>query len=1039
LSLRSAAQDYDFVHYQVERGLSNNTVVCSTIDQKGFMWFGTKDGLDRFDGYTFKVFRKSLQDTTSLGNNVISTLYNDPDGILWVGTERGLFQYQYSTERFVHFKQDTIGSIRAILKDNQKNLWFISGLTLCRFSPDGRFKTYERNFEATTVCLAGNDIWVGTPQGYIWKYNKLTDTFTAYNVFKTAKPAPSHWIEKIYSDRPDRILIGTSNQGAKIFNTNTGTYIDLINRNEDGTDIFVRDFIRRSSNELWIATESGIFVYLEAKNQIINLKKQYNNPYSLSDNAVYTFCKDREGGVWVGTYFGGVNYYSPEYTNFKKIFPKTGKNSIRGNAVHEICKDKKGNLWIGTEDAGLNKLNIHTGLFTNYYPGDGRSGLINTNIHGLLISGNKLWIGTFEHGLDVMDLHYEKVIKHYNAGPSANQFKSNFIYCMIKTHSGAILLGTANGLYKYNPATDGFSPVKNMPPAAFYTTLMEDHNGTIWAGTFRDGVYHFNLKTGVTGVIQYDQAAKTDLRLNRITGIIESENHFLWITTEEGLFRFNPTTGQLKNFAIQNGSPGNLLYSILKDTDKQLWMGSSKGLVCFNTITGKIKTYTESNGLLTDQFNYNSAFRDSNGTMYFGSVRGLVSFNPAELVDNEISSPVYITGIQIKNQELKVGQNGSPLKKSIILSNKITLDYRSSSFSLDFSALSYVSPSTIQYAYKMEGLDEQWTLIKTNRRVYFTELPPGSYVFKVRVANGRLNNYVTTLMIQITPPFWKSPVAYIIYVVLSITLIIYIIHKYKQKLHTEHRRQLEIFENEKEKEIYEAKIEFFTNVAHEIRTPLTLIKAPMGKVIKRAEEVPAIAKSLRIMEKNTDRLLALTNQLLDFRSTEQKGFSLNFVKVDLTKLLREIWQNFQPAAERRCIQYKLSVPEKPFFAYVDPEALIKIVSNLLDNAIKYGRSRAEVHLLPPDENDSFFKIEVRNNGTILQPEDAEYIFEPFFRLKEHDKKQGTGIGLAISRTLAELHNGTLELSEPRDCFNIFVVTLPVHQLFEFNLSTKWEK
>jgi len=1003
------------------------------------MWFGTKDGLNRFDGYTFKVFRKILHDTTSLGNNVISALYNDPDGILWVGTERGLFQYQYSTESFVYFKYGTTNPIRAILKDKRKNIWFISGLTLCKLSPDGRFKTYEGNFEATTLCLAGNNIWVATPQGFVWRYNEAKDTFTAYNVFKPEKPAPSNWIEKIYSDRPDRIWIGTSNQGVKLFNTNTCTYVDLLNRNKDGTDIFVRDFARISPHELWIATESGVYIFSEGKNEIIDLKKQYNNPYSISDNAIYTFCKDREGGVWVGTYFGGVNYYSPAYTNFKKIFPKTGENSIRGNAVHEICKDKKGNLWIGTEDAGLNKLDVRTGRFTNYYPGDGRSGLINTNIHGLLISGDKLWIGTFEHGLDVMDLRSEKVIRHYTAGPLANQFKSNFIYCMIKTHAGVILLGTANGLYRYNPATDDFSLIAQVPGFAFYTTLMEDSNGTVWAGTFRDGVYYFNFKTGATGNIKYDSVAKADLSLNRITGLIEGDHHIIWITTEEGLFRFDPASEKLKHFTVQNGLPANLLYSILKDENKQLWMGSSKGLVCFNTKTGKAKVYTESNGLLTDQFNYNSAFRDSNGIMYFGSVRGLINFNPTALVNNKITSPVYITGIQIKNQELKVNQKGSPLKKSIVLSDNITLDYKSSSFSIDFSALSYVSPSIIQYAYKMDGLDEQWTIIKTNRRVYFTELPPGKYVFKVKVANDNLKNQITALNIEIKPPFWKSPLAYIMYIVLGVMAIVYSIYKYKQKLQAQHRRQLEIFENEKEKEIYEAKIEFFTNIAHEIRTPLTLIKAPMGKVIKRAEEVPAIAKNLRIMEKNTDRLLILTNQLLDFRSTEQKGFSLNFVKVNLTKILPEIWQSFQPAAEKRAIQYKLFVPEKPFFAYVDPEALTKIVSNLLDNAIKYGHSKVELQLLPPDGDGSFFKIEIRNDGIIIQAGDNDQIFEPFFRLKEHEKKPGTGIGLAISRTLAELHNGTLEINEPQACFNIFVLTLPVHQLFEFNLSTKWEK
>ncbi|RYY37491.1 MAG: histidine kinase [Sphingobacteriaceae bacterium] len=1041
LCAKLKAQPYYFTHYQVENGLSNNAVVSSIIDKKGFMWFGTKDGLNRFDGYTYKIFRNDPQDKTSLGNNFIFSLYEDDEGVLWVGTERGLYRYNDNSEKFTFLKNSSTNSIRAVVKDARKNLWFIAGMSLFKCLPNGKIISYARLFETTTLCIADGNIWVGTPNGLLQKYNPATDKFDAHSVFNPQIPATSNWIEKIRADGPGCILVGTSNQGIKIFDTRNYTYTNLITHKDDGTDIFARDFIRRRPHELWIATESGIFIYNEQTRQFTNLQKQYNNPYSLSDNAVYTFCKDREGGIWAGTYFGGVNYYPTQYTFFEKIFPKMGENSISGNAVREIAKDSQGNLWIGTEDAGLNKFDLRGGFFTNYRPGQGPGSIANTNVHGLLVSGNELWIGTFEHGLDVMDLRTQKVIRHYNAGPAPNQFKSNFIYCMLKTSKGEILIGTAVGLYKYNRLTDDFTLLKQLPNSAFYTMLTEDSKGNIWAGTFREGVYYINLNTEACGYITDNPAVKTDLNTNRVTGILEGSDHNIWITSEAGLFKFNPAKKTMQQFTVNDGLPGNLLYSLLEDAHKQLWISSSKGLICYNIKTGLVKVYTKSNGLLNDQFNYNSAYKDGAGKMYFGSVKGLVSFNPSKFERNTFVPPVYITGFQVHNNELKVGQDNSPLKQSIISTKHITLDYRSSSFSIDFSALSYTSPGTIEYAYKMEGLDEQWTYIKTNRRAYFTELPSGNYVFKVKTANssGVWNTNVTTLAIKVLPPFWKSTLAYMLYTLLVAAAVLYIIRSYKRKLQAEHQHQREVFENEKEKEIYQAKIEFFTNVAHEIRTPLTLIKAPMEKVIKRAAEVPDIEKNLRIMDKNTDRLLTLTNQLLDFRRTESKGFSLNFVKANISELLQEMWASFQPAAERRTIDYQLKIPQRPFYAYIDTEAFTKVVSNLLDNAIKYGRSEVIIELMPVKKTDKTFKVEVRNNGKPLPTELHELIFEPFFRVKETEKKTGTGIGLSISRALTELHNGRLEICEPANGFNIFVITLPIHQLIEFNLNGKWKK
>jgi signal transduction histidine kinase len=441
------------------------------------------------------------------------------------------------------------------------------------------------------------------------------------------------------------------------------------------------------------------------------------------------------------------------------------------------------------------------------------------------------------------------------------------------------------------------------------------------------------------------------------------------------------------------------------------------------------------NGTLSDQFNFSSAYKDKSGRMYFGSVKGLISFHPDEFSKNQFIPSVYITGFQVFNKELMIGEKGSPLTKSITYSDNITLDYDQSTFSISFAALSFTDPDMSAYAYQMEGLDKNWTYLKANRKAYFTDLAPGTYIFKVKASNssGVWNEQETILNIEILPPWWASSWAYGFYIIATILMIYIMIRGYHNRTVAKNRREIELLEIAKEKEIFQAKIEFFTNVAHEIRTPLTLIKGPLEKIMKKADQIPDLNNSLRIMEKNTNRLIDLSNQLLDFRQTEIKGFTLSFVKTNISELLEETYLNFKTLADQKNLFYDISFPATPLFAYVDPEALNKILYNLFSNAVKYAEEKVYVSLLPFGEQPNCFTIIFKNDGYIIPYDKKDRIFQPFFRLKETEKQKGTGIGLALARSLAELHKGIIELREPENDLNVFHLILPMHQENEFNL------
>ncbi|MFI5131239.1 MAG: two-component regulator propeller domain-containing protein, partial [Chitinophagales bacterium] len=903
IASKTCGQSYYFRHLQVENGLSNNAVISCVQDQKGFLWFGTKDGLDRFDGYSFKIFRNDPDENSSIGSNFIHTLYVDPSDIMWVGTEKGLYKYNATTESFSWLPTPFSEQVTDIKMDARGNLWFISNFNLFRYhEPSKKLEqfTVPQYFEATSICtLPDSSVWVATSGGLLKKYDFTNHSFESHDMFSHSPKAASNWIEKLYATLNGNILIGTSNQGVKLFNTQTLTYKDILTYNADKTEIFARNFVQTGPDECWIATESGIFIYNMTTGKAINLHKEYNNPYSISDNAVYNFCQDKEGGIWAGTYFGGVNYYPKQPLAFTKYFPEKGKNSLSGNVVREVHQDKYGNLWIGTEDAGLNKYDTVTRQFTAFLPTGAKDGISYTNIHGLLATGNELWIGTFEHGLDVMNIQTGKIIRHYSKNSNSNSLKSNFIYCIYQSNEGDIMLGTTIGAYRYDRSADSFEFLEGFPVFNWYSSLLQEEDGTIWGCTYGNGVHYYNARTKKGGNFRYKSEDKNSLASDRVNSIFEDSNKNLWFATEGGLCKFERQKNGFTRYTTENGLPTNFILSLLEDPRKNLWISTSRGLVCFDPATSQSTIYTKANGLLNDQFNFSSAYKDAQGRMYFGSVKGLISFNPGEFTKSNFRPLVYITGFQVNNKDLVINKKGSPLSRSISYTNKIKLSHSQSTFSIDFASLSYTAPEMSEYAYKMEGLENDWTYLKTNRKVYFTDLAPGSYTFKVKAAvnNEGWKGPESTLVIEILPPWWASIWAYLSYFLAAIAIIYFFVRNYHRRINEKNRRKIELLEHEKEKEIYQAKIEFFTNVAHEIKTPLTLIKGPMEKIMKKNGHVTDISGHLKLMEKNTNRLIELTNQLLDFRKTETRGFSLNFVKTNISTILEDTYNSFKVLAE----------------------------------------------------------------------------------------------------------------------------------------------
>ncbi|MDR2145959.1 MAG: response regulator [Tannerella sp.] len=1040
--IAKAEESFYFRHFSVENGLPQNTVNCIFQDQSGLMWFGTKDGLSRYDGYAFLNFRRDKDNPNSIGNNFIRSIFQKDSATLLVGTDNGVYVYHIATETFSRLALQTPDGVSIekevndIKVDKDGNIWLaVDWQGVFRYSPENEKLTfYNLNIvNAWCICIDHeNSVWIGTHGGGLNRYDRQRDRF---EVIFTEREAGND-IYRLFQDNYNDLIIGTS-VGIKKLSISSQQITPLFEQ-ADNSRIFVRDIIRKSDHELYIGSESGVYICNTQNGTIRNIVNEDFDPYSLSDNAIYSMYKDREGGLWIGTYFGGVNYYPPQHTPFERFYPQNKSNSLTGKRIREFQEDRSGNLWIGTEDAGLNCYNPQTNMF-QHFTADGTAGsLTYHNIHGLLANGNELWVGTFTHGLNMLDVKTRKIIRKYQKTDDLHSLCDNSIMAIYKDSSGKIWLGTIYGLDVYNPRQDNFTKINYIGDTFIYD-IFQSYDGMMWFASFNAGVFRYNPLTDEWKDFKNDPEDPNSLPHNKIISIFEDSHKTVWFSTEGGgICKYNRENENFTSYSTKDGLPNNVVYKILEDNKGKLWLTTNNGLSCFNPSDGTVKTYTTADGLLGNQFNYKSGYKSPDGKLYFGGLNGFIAFNPLTFTENDNIPPVVITDFRLFNKT----SADTLLKKDVNTRGEIHLKYYQSSFNIDFAALSYMAPEKNRYAYILEGAEKEWTTLTGEHTVGFSNIPPGTYVFRLKGSNndGKWNETPTGLIIHIHPPFYKSQIAYSIYLIILLLFLFLLTLYSKKQLDKRNERRLKRFEDEKDKEIYNAKIAFFNNIAHEIRTPLSLIKGPVEYILNNDTPKEEMKENLQVIGKNTNRLLDLSNQLLDFRKVEDKGFRLNYVRSDIKQIINDVYDRFQLSARQNNRNFELQLPPENLFADIDREAFTKIISNLFTNAIKYSDSRI-VLTLENTDNDLLI-LKIASDGLPVPEDMKEKIFEPFFRIGDENHnnfKSGIGLGLPLARSLAELHNGKLFLDTSSDNTNIFVLQLPVTQSAAFFILQEEEE
>ncbi len=1057
--------DYYFDHLDIDDGLSNNTVLSITRDHLGFVWFGTNDGLTRYDGYDHIVYRHDRDDSTTISNNKIYHVMEDSRGDLWIATSHGLNLYQRERDSFRRFLHDPAdhssishNMIRTIYEDENGTLWFGTlGGGLNKYDRErDQFSRYNFPDRYISSILEDSDgqFWIGTSAPGLILFNRAGNDFSYYPfpVYEEHGLKPQTG-KTIYEDPMGNIWVCTEGAGLYQFDKQKKTFTNhYFNCGGNGlnSDI-ISDIFYHADGTYWIATDGGgINIFHPETNAFHQIRSMIADNSSLSSDAVYTFLSDHEGIIWIGTFGGGVNVLNPNQQEFQYFTQKAANpESLSHRSVLSFFEDSRDNVWVGTDGGGLNLFDRESGTFEHFRHDPANHGSLSANAVTCITedSGGMLWVGTFAGGLNRFDPETKRFQRFTYRPEDSLSIGSNNVWKLLEDREKYLWVGTLDGLERYDPDKQVFDkvPVTERYGDPFPTrilSLFEDSRGQIWVGS--KGLAILNRYNLTYSFIRDKDDKISALFGYDIRDFFEDVNGHIWIASEgAGLFRYDPVALELRNFTVRDGLPSDAIHQIVQDDSGNIWLSSNKGISRMDPETLTFRNYDVNDGLQSNQFAYSASLISRSGEVYFGGVNGFNIFHPERIKENTTPPKVYITDFSLFNEPVEIGGEDSPLSSHIMQTREITLPYRSV-FTFRFTAINYIATQKNQYCYKLEGFDD-WNDVGGQRMATYTNISPGRYTFRVIASNndGFWNEEGAYVSITILPPFWRTYYAYVLYVVVFFTLMYFIFKYVLNRQRYKHDLMIKDLEKARIEEINQMKLRFFTNIAHEFRTPLTLIVGPLDKLMNSDMPVSSpVKKQLNIMGRSAGRLLRLINELMDFRKMELGRIKLHVVRADLVAFVYDVKTVFDEHARQHSIEYVFRYEKEIIETWFDKEKVEKVIYNILSNAFKftpdYGKVVVEVKYAEPSRQSkkngapsAYAEIVVSDNGAGIPPEELNRIFDRFYQVKGSnphawsDGTAGTGIGLALARELTEFHKGEIRAESSVGAGSVFRVLLPI--------------
>ncbi|MGF1637953.1 MAG: two-component regulator propeller domain-containing protein [Cyclobacteriaceae bacterium] len=1052
-----------FDHLSIESGLSQSSVFCIYQDNLGFIWIGTRDGLNKYDGIRFKEYNQEENNINSLTNSQINHIEQDFNGDIWISTENGLNRYCYKSDSIVRYALPDIeekSSIYCTFEDADKRLWI--GTRHGIYFYDRQHDTiiasqdYFNNDEIPQKLISSilqdtnGNMWIGSISEGLFRFEPKSKKLVHINS-EYQDILAHHRIEDLVEDSLGNVWIATYGGGVYLWDANNQalTSLNELAKHGELSSRFVRSLTVDQNQNVWIGTFEGLNIYNPQSSKISNIYADDSDERSLSHNSIRSLMTDRKGSVWIGTYIGGINIFDEDNQKFVHYYHKiNNKNSLSFNVVSAVVEDQHQNLWIGTESGGLNYYNRANNTFTHYTSDKlSKNGLSHNTIKSLLLdSQDKLWIGTHTGGLNLLNLKSKEFIQ-FDGQPDFGSYLDKAIINDLYIDSKGYLwlcVDKSGGLFKFDRKSNRyieFKMQKSLHALLGQTSVksvFQDELGNFWLSTEGKGIVVFNEESGYLEQFKSNPNQTNSLNNDLVYHIFQDSKRRIWVSTYGGgLNLFDRFSKTFTNFNTTHGILHNKVYGVVEDSFGYLWLSTIRGLTRFNPDTKEFKNFNYSGGFPLAELNEGAFYKSHTKKLYFGGNNGFVEFAPQEIKDNNFLPPIVFTGFRLFNQPVLPNDGSGIIQSNMPFVDKIELKYNQSIFTVEFAGLSFTHPENNQYAYKLEGIEDEWNLVKNQFSATYTLLNSGDYTFRLKASNndGLWNENESKISISVLPPPWKTWWAYLIYAVCISGILVLMRYyslkseKIKTVLH------LQSIEKKKIQEIHEAKIDFFTLVSHEFSTPLTLIIGQISNIMSTLKSHNPLKPRLHNVQQNALLLKRLINQLMDFRRLETGKVQISVSRQDWVSYSREIAGYFTEYAKAKGIHFTMKSRQKKIEGWFDKKLMERTLFNILSNAFKNTPEDGKIRLIIeqidawenhndlieghitvgslPSSNDSkLIKICISDTGNGLNHEMLAKVFDRFFQVQE-STGTGTGIGLYLVKSYVNLHQGIIDIiSEP---------------------------